>query len=334
MTPEDVQNRLWRAFQPEMARQADRVGKTGTRFVHYTSAESAMKILSSGRMLLRNSTLMNDFSEVQYGLNCLALSYNGPLGERLKALMREVQADLPEVFESQFNSIEGDLRGETYLISISEHGDPEKGDEFEDNLGRLSMWRAYAPRDGVAFVFNNSPFMAETNAINAYSAPVQYATPDEFRATFELIVEGAEENLELLKQYGGKYLYDLLTHAFTMIVQSTKHPSFGEEREWRVIYSPSLLHKKGELTDAQLQRIPTEIMTLGGVPQRVFAIPFRNYPEEGFTGATIPELIDRVLIGPSGNAYAISQALISELHRLQVPNPEERVYITGIPLRT
>ncbi len=50
-------------------------------------------------MLLRNSSLMNDFSEVRYGFNCLVAAYNGSVGDRLKIALRAVQEDLPEILE-------------------------------------------------------------------------------------------------------------------------------------------------------------------------------------------------------------------------------------------
>ena len=87
------------------------------------------------------------------------------------------------------------------------------------------------------------------------------------------------------------------------------------------------------MDDAQRGRIPTEIMCLGGVPQRVYAIPFENHPDEGFVGATVPELFDRVLIGPTSDGYAIGQALVAELDRCGVPDAGNRVFVTGIPLR-
>lgn len=140
----DVQHKIFELFAPNTKREITRIRNTGKRFVHYTSAESGLAILRSGRVLLRNSTLMNDFSEVKHGMECLFAAYNGGPGEALKELMRKVQPDLPEVFEANFNAQLLDCRAETYLVSISEHGDPEHGDELEDAFGRLSMWRAYA----------------------------------------------------------------------------------------------------------------------------------------------------------------------------------------------
>lgn len=332
-SPDELTERLWALFQPETAKQAKRVRENGTRFVHYTSGEGGLAILRSKRMLLRNSTLMNDFSEVQHGLDCLSTAYAGPSGDKLKGLLKTIQPDLPEIFEANFNSGVLDLRGETYLISISEHGDAEEGDDFEDRLGRLSMWRAYAQKDGIAFVFNNRPFLTETNALNAFSCPVVYASIEDYESRFAALVDGIEAELPLLQQYGGRWVHENLLLAFRFAAQSTKHPSFREEREWRVIYSPTLLDAQGQMDEAQKAKIPTEVMCLRGVPQRIYAIPFVNHPEEGFVGATIPELIDRILIGPSNDAYAIAQAFVSELEDCGVENASERVIVTGIPLR-
>lgn len=330
---EEALERLWRLFFPNSYRQVERLRSKGTRFVHYTSAESGMAILRSNRMLLRNSTLMNDFSEVHHGMNCLGSAYRGPLGDRLKTLMKGVQEDLPDIVESSFGNQFNDVQSETYLLSISEHGDLEHGDALEDTFGRLSMWRAYANKNGIAFVFNNTPFVSESNSINAFTSPVVYETPLTFERYFAEIVTGLESDIELVTSAGGQFLHDSLISAFRFAVQSTKHPSFREEREWRVIYSPTLLLKEGLVDDRQIEKIPTEVMILNGVPQRVYAIPFQNHPEEGFVGATIPELIDRVLIGPSQDAYPIAQAFISELSRCGVNNAHEKVIITGVPLR-
>jgi hypothetical protein len=330
MTDQEQQltQKLTQIFVPHAMREMERVRQAGIRFYHYTSADTGLKILRSERMLLRNSTLMNDFSEVRHGWNCLLAAYNSPLGDRLKAALRVVQNDLPEILEANFNGRIIDVLNETYLMSVSEHDNGH-----EDKFGRLSMWRAYAPKDGVAFIMNNGPFLCESHALNAFTSPVAYAMPEDFQPAFQEVVDSIERNVEMLKPLGGQFVYDTLMGTFRLAVQSTKHPSFKEEREWRVIYSPTLLQRDGELTEKQLTRVPTEIMSLGGVPQRVYAIPFRNHPEDGFVGATVPELLDRVLIGPSQDSYAIAQAFVAELTRLNVPGAHTKVVITGIPLR-
>jgi len=124
-------------FMPYVLREMQRVRERNVNFVHYCSAESGLAILRSKSMWLRNSKLMNDFSEVDYGANCLSEAYQSPVGDRLKRALSAVQQDLPSVIEANHNDDFHDIRNETYLISISEHGG-----EKEDAFGRLSMWRA------------------------------------------------------------------------------------------------------------------------------------------------------------------------------------------------
>ncbi len=333
MEEEEVM-RLWKLFFPEAMRRMEEMRDGDRRFVHYTSAEAAALILQSRTMLLRNSVLMNDFSEVQYGMELLSTAYNGELGERLKKAMAEIQADLPEILEHNFEAEFLDARHETYLISISEHGNQVDGDEQEDLFGRLSMWRAYGSDNGVAFVFNNTPFLNESNALKAYTSPVLYADQNRFNDSFAEIVNGVEQNLDQLKAAGGGWFYEALSSSFKFAIQSTKHPCFKEEREWRIIYNPEQLARSGEMDEIQSQRIPASVKTIRGIPQQVYAIPFQDHPDDGLTGATIPALIDRVLIGPSTDAYAIRMALITELGGCGVEDAASKVQITGIPLRT
>lgn len=278
---------------------------------------------------------MNDFSEVTHGLSCLISAYNGPLGDRLKEALRKVQPDLPEIFAANFDEQLLAVRAETYLMSLSEHGSEDPLETaHEDRFGRLSMWRAYAPKNGVAFILRSNPFVSDSNALQAFTTPVMYAEPNDFLPSFEEVVSGIEQNIDLLINMGGAAVHDTLIRVFKFAIQSTKHPAFREEREWRVIYDPTRLQREGLMTEQQLERIPTEIMSLGGVPQRVYSIPFQNYPEEGFSGATIPELIDRVLIGPTADGYAIAQAFVAELSAAHVEDAADRVIITEVPLRT
>lgn len=328
---------LLKIFFPHAMQEMNRVRDTSRRFAHYTSADTGLRILRSGRLLLRNSNLMNDFSEVHHGLSCLLDAYNNsPLGSRLQNALHAVQLELPKILEANFNAQIQDLMRETYLLSVSEHGDPKgdpEGDKHEDRFGRLSMWRAYAPKDGIALIMKYTPFLCESPALGAFTSPVTYKMPDEFQTTFEEVVAAIEDNIDAIKQLDWQHIHDILMVAFRFMVQSTKHPSFKEEREWRVIYSPSIIEKENSLTERQKARIPCEVMSLGGVPQRVFSIPFIDYPDEGFVGATIPDLIDRVLIGPSQDSNAIYHAFVHELKGLNVTKAESKVVITGVPLR-
>src|SRR5712664_1310320 len=79
LTPELFQLalRLERIFMPQARKQRIQAGfddehvQTPIRFVHYTSAEAALKIIRSKRMWMRNTTCMTDYREVQHGLKII-----------------------------------------------------------------------------------------------------------------------------------------------------------------------------------------------------------------------------------------------------------------------
>lgn len=330
MTQEQLE--IAEVFMPNAIREMKRIKENNIRFVHYTSAEAGLKIIRSKNVYLRNSTVMNDFSEIDHGWRCLKNAYNNsPLGERLEILLRKIQADLPEIFKQNFQDTLQEIQSQTYLISISEHGN-QLGQVDEDAFGRLSMWRAYGPQNGVAFVLNNKAFVNESDALGAYTSPVIYRTLDEYKVDFEEIICAMEANIEKLSKYGGKYIHDILQNTFKFSIQSTKHPAFKEEKEWRIIYFPPTADVSPQRA-VRGERIKLNISSIRGVPQKIYLLPLNDFPDEGFVGATLPDLIDRILIGPSLDSYQIWEALVKELEDAGVNNPKLKVFITGIPLR-
>ena len=75
------------------------------------------------------------------------------------------------------------------------------------------------------------------------------------------------------------------------------------------------------------------IETIDGTPQKVYKFPLQNYPEEGFVGATVPELLQRIIVGPVEHARTIRDALIDVLISSGIPDAEKRVVVSDIPLR-
>ena len=244
------QYEIVKIFMPHALREQERVSSNSIRFAHYTSAEVGLKILESKSILLRNSSLMNDFSEMRHGWECLKYVYNRSLGDRLKTILQLIQTDLPKIFESNFNAQYGAIENQTYLTSISEHAN-EGRVQHEDKFGRLSMWRAYAPKNGIAFIINNTALMGESNALGAYVSPVVYKSPESFEISFKEVISSMEKNIDLLKKLGGNYIHNMLLVTLKFAVQSTKHPSFDEEREWRIIYSPPTHHAPYTATENQ-----------------------------------------------------------------------------------
>src|SRR5882762_5813644 len=158
------QERLLRVFHPYALDQLMNVASNGTRFVHYTSAEVAMNILRTKEVWMKNASCMNDFMEVEYGLDSLRKAYSAT---DFKSVLDQVFNGITGEIENLFNGWTPYFRTDTYLSCVSEHLDQE------DLFGRLSMWRAYGGTTGVALVLNNSVFLnPSTSNLNVYSSPV------------------------------------------------------------------------------------------------------------------------------------------------------------------
>jgi hypothetical protein len=298
------------------------VAENGTRFAHYTSAATALKIIQKGEVWMRNASVMNDFSEIKHGQNCLVQAWNHEVhGTKFKSLLEEIEPGLADRLAKSFDDRKFDRDTESYMISISEHG---FGTVDEDQYGRLSMWRAYGGDTNVAFVFNNGPFLRESNATNAYTSPVLYCDPERFTDNFVEVVANLEKYLPIAKAMGGERVKGLLESMFHFASLSAKHPGFAEEREWRVILSPTVFPTK---------KLRWDIEIVDGAPQRVYKFPLKNFPEDGFFGATIPELLEEIIIGPTANSYIIYDALTYALQEAGVEDATAKVRISDIPLR-
>ena len=124
---------------------------------------------------------MNDYLEIEHGLTCLAEAYKGDHGIRLKSFIDKKFPGLSVEIEQNFNAWQHGLRHETFVTCLSEHAGP--GLEKEDEHGRLSMWRAYGRRKGVAMVVNQAPIWMTSTALGLFTSPVAYLDPSRSAAT-------------------------------------------------------------------------------------------------------------------------------------------------------
>lgn len=312
------QDKLQHIFLPYMSQMQARVRDCSIRFVHYTSAEAAMNILRTREVWMRKTSCMNDFMEVQHGAECLSMAYRTSEGDKFKSALDDAFPGICHEIEELFNGWFPHFQTGTYLTCVSEHLDEE------DAFGRLSMWRAYAKGRGVALVLNNTPFVNPSDALKAYTSPVAYRTDEQSAKDLGQIAEGIEQNLDFIRSKERQVIRDWVFHAFRFALICLKHPGFSEEREWRVVHSPQF---------EPSQRLIKEVRAIQGMPQPIYKIPLRNVPEEGFMGAEIPELIDRIIIGPTDYSVAALEAFRDLLSEAGVDNPLDRISVSNIPLR-
>jgi len=305
-------------FYPLYLEKAKTIERKGLKFVQYTSAEAAMSIINNNEIWLRNSQCMNDFSEVRHGLDCLIGAYGSEdVGNQFKSTLDEIFPSITHQLSELFDSWIPHFMNSTYIGCVSEH-------LLEENkYGRLSMWRAYGGNRSVAIVFNNGPFFAETDVFQTYTNPVNYIDPENFSREFENLTKRIQNNIDFIQTLGKQSVMGYLFDLFKVIVLCSKHPGFKEEREWRVVYTPDQNKSK---------YIRTSIETINGIPQEVHKIPLENIPEE-IDGVTIPELIDRIIIGPNDQQVVIGKTFAKLLSEAGCDNPYDKIEFSGIPLR-
>ena len=230
--------RLLQVFHPYAWQKYHRTVEQRTRFVHYTSADTVMRIFQTQEVRMRNATCVNDFMEINHGFDCLQSAYKSNK-EKLQAILDGLFPGFCTKLEERFNEWLPHFRSDTYIACVSEHGSEESGDE-EDEIGRLSMWRAYGGITGVAVVMNGAPFLGSSSALNAYTSPVAYFSEASFGREFSKLLDGFAANAEMLGTLGEEQVLRNIFEAFRCALVCTKHPGFREEREWRVIYKSGI----------------------------------------------------------------------------------------------
>jgi hypothetical protein len=311
--------RLRQIFFPYADRRGAAVRASGERFVYYSTADVAVSILRNKEIWMRNAVAMNDFMEIAHGFDCLSAAYKSAPGAALKNVIEPIYPGIWTEVEQLFNGWLPTMRNETYLTCLSEHC------VDEDENGRLSMWRAYGGTTGVAMVLNGAVMFSETNATGVFSSPVQYASTTTFASELAAVAQGMAAERDYIASLGKEAVRTALFTMLQFAMLCTKHPGFVEEREWRVIACPTL-HPVSSLLRADVE-------VVRGTPQKVMKLKLRNAPEHRLVGLDVPQLLDRIIIGPCEFPLLIYQALVQLLTELNVPDPGTRVIVSDIPLR-
>ena len=327
MTPEEValDKRIDSIFSPYALSQMENYFKkqrdqTHVRFVHYTSAEAALRIIEKKRVWMRNVTCMSDFNEVRHGHTILVKIFSEPsdrkaFNEALEACAPGAAEEALKIFDSWWN----DISLNTYITSISEH------DENEDSHGRLSMWRAFGGNVvRVAIVFKAPRSLLSAGVLNLIFSPVAYLTEQQILEQFRKVVANIGANCDFLKSLGRPRI---VTSVFNMLVAGVtclKHEAFKEEREWRLIYAPK--RWSSPLIDSS-----TEVV--GGIPQVVYRIPFDGTVSDALSQFDLARIFDLLIIGPSIYPWSMLEAFTTALKNAGVVESEKRIVLSGIPIR-
>lgn len=319
--------RLESIFMPHATRQrrAHYENKEGNgnqgRLVHYTSAEAAVGIIRSKRIWMRNTTCMSDYSEVQHGFKILNNYFSDT--QQKTAFVDALDVCVPGAAHEAitlFGQVWNDIQSNTYIASISEH------DDKEDLHGCLSMWRAFGGNAAcVAIVIKVPWYSGGAQALKVFFSPVAYLREEEVHAVIHEVIENVRSNCDFLHSTDRLFVVGTVFNMLVAAVCCLKHEGFHEEREWRVIYAPSR-------SSSPLMEFSTQI--IGGIPQIVYKLPLDMTVSEALAELDVSHLFDRLIIGPSAYSWAMYQAFVAELKEAGVSDAEQRVFISGIPIRS
>lgn len=302
-------------FNPGLIEETRSIATENKRFVYYTSADTALSVIRNQELWFRNVTVMNDFSEISYGLDLIRAVFSGSEGERFREAVEDIFSGTIQKADRLLSSWENDWRFETYIACVSVHN------PREDSRGRLSMWRAYG---NTALVVKNTPMMATTDLLGVYSFPVLYLSEEELTGYLGNVTDEILINRRYLRGLGQERLVSYIHNMLFRFAIATKHPGFEEEKEWRLYYRP---------TEVESLAMKSEIVVLNGVPQKVFKLQLENSPEKGLHGADIPSLLDRIIIGPTQFPYVSYKAFVDVLEGVGVEDAAQKVKLSDIPLR-
>lgn len=318
MLHNDENARVESIFFPRLVEKVAMLRDNRKRFVHYSTAEAAYSILSRKEIWMRRANCMNDFREIEHGLHCLRSADGGPNGVRLKLFLESVHSGLTAEINRMLSDWVPVVRNKTWLTSLSVHN------ESEDENGRLSMWRAYGGTAGIAIVIKGDVLFNRNYALGVVGHPVDYQDEYNYQLAFRAFVDGLIAAQEIVRSLDRETLRTLIFSAYRNAIVCTKHPGFAEEEEWRIVHTQFLDPPGAILKDT---------VTVRGTPQIIFRIPLKNIPDADFFGLEIPELLDRIIIGPCAHPDTIYEAFVDLLSNLQVSEAASKVTMSKIPLR-
>jgi hypothetical protein len=314
-------------FVPHVRQRRDEVYKSGkspsARFVHYTSAEAALRIINQKRLWMRNAACMTDYREVQHGFAILLRFFQDK--DKAKSFKEAVNAFAQGAADDAINLFDqwwklGTIQFKTYIASISEH------DTEEDFQGRLSMWRAFGAASArVGLVFNVPAQSRGAEAMKLIFSPVTYFKDNEAEQLISEVVRNIKANSDFLKTVGRQEIVNWTFSMLLLGVTCVKHEGFREEREWRVVHCP-------QLYSSPLIEASPEI--IGGVPQIVFKLPLDKSVDPILDDLDFAKLFDRLIIGPSPYPIAMFDAYVDALSKAGVAEAGKKVFISNIPIRS
>ena len=329
LTPDELfaRNRMMESiFVPHARLRRDEAFQGGKakskRFIHYTSAEAAIKIINQKRLWLRNIGCMSDYQEVHHGFNILLRYFSVPgqgvaFKNAINAIALGAADEAINNFDGWFKS--GVIKNKTFIASLSEH------ESDEDLHGRLSMWRAFGGNTArVGLVFNVPARSTGAEALNLIFSPVAYFKDADADQMIPQVIRNISANIPFLKSVERQQIVNWVFSMLLIGVTCVKHQGFREEKEWRVVHCPNLY------PSPKIERINE---TVAGIPQIIYRLPLDRTVDPILDDLDFSNLFDRLIIGPSPYPNVMFDAFADALTYAGVSDAAKKIFVSYIPIR-
>ena len=217
---EQLRERLALLAEAEISRNTD--GPHGPLY-HYTGAEGALGIASSGEIWATDSESLNDPSEIFYGRDLIRSVWRD-----FKRSKKESSA-VEDVIDSMTSVLCEKWAFTTYLTC------------FSKRQNDLSQWRAYSDSGtGYSLGFDSARLIANAGAFHLLQVEYHLERQQERISSFFRSLATIEEDLP---DTSARYICECMEEVLLTFIVSFKNQAYSEEEEWRLVN----LHSNGTL---------------------------------------------------------------------------------------
>lgn len=267
---------------------------------HYTTQLGLLGIISSGQIWASALFYMNDAAEFTYTVEIAR-----------QLLLKFKNAMLPEhsiVIDAMGHALTYASSQYTFVCSFSEEKD------------LLSQWRAYSPSgNGFSIGFDYSQLKDPMERQGFKLGRCIYDEQEQIELLLQVLQSLFDHYVQELAKPDGlpaQRVADFTSYLFVEIVQQIaplfKHPSFKEEKEWRLISKPL------KLGDQSIQHREGKSMI----------IPYLNFDLKGTDGKMI---IKEIVVGPAPH-MELSRQSVNSLLLTKIHEPCD-IQLSKIPYR-
>lgn len=292
------------------------------KLAHYTNLFTAEAIFKGDEFWMSHPFLMNDREELRWGIEngtdrffeSKAIS-GAVASEDQHRIIIEALQDARDTDGTQHSY-------DTYIACFSKH-DPG------DKDGLLSMWRAYAADGGgVAIVFDSSK-LAEDSDSPLIIAPVEYRSTLQRFTWMDWAIEQTADAIKALGPSADpsdlvravRCYYARLRRAALF----SKHESFSEEKEWRIVYDPTADESGGKYD----QLMGYAITPKGIQPKLKLRLGAKSIGKP----LHLEDVVESIILGPTGGSLIAEHAMRRLCVAAGKPRLASKVFSSSTPYR-